>query len=160
MKVQATAKFIRLSPRKARLVVDSIRGLSVLEAEKALTVMNKKGAEPVLKLLKSAIANAEHNFKLSKENLYVAAITANEGMTIKRFTPRAFGRATMVRKRTSHLNIVVDERTPTTEVKPEAKEETAEKNDVVATKTVTEEKPKATVKKKAAPKKEDNKQQS
>lgn len=140
MKVTATSKFVRISPRKARLVVDSVRGMSVIQAEATLAVMPKKGAEPVMKLLKSAVANAIHNFQLDRENLVIAEITANEGMTIKRFTPRAFGRATMVRKRTSHLSIVLDEKV-------------AVKEEVATEAVVKEEVKKAPAKKKAAPKK-------
>lgn len=147
MQVKATAKFVRLSPRKARLVVDSVRGMSVVDAEKELAVMAKKGAEPVMKLLKSAVANAEHNNKLKKENLYIAEIAANEGMTIKRYTPRAFGRATMIRKRTSHLSIVLDEKIAAKETqKPAAKKATPKK--------------KAPAKKKPAAKKTSDKKES
>lgn len=110
MKVHATAKFVRIAPRKARLVVDAVRGLSVAEAVKMLTVMNKKAAEPVLKLIQSAVANAEHNYKLQKDSLFVSEIRANEGFVMKRFMPRAFGRASTIRKKTSHLHVTLDER--------------------------------------------------
>jgi large subunit ribosomal protein L22 len=151
MKVTATAKFVRLSPRKARLVVDHVRGMSVPEAESALSVMAKKGAEPVMKLLKSAVANAEHNYKLDKKNLVITEIAANEGMTIKRFRPRAFGRATMIRKRTSHLSIVLDEQ-KSSEEKP-AKKEEEKKTEKAAPKKKTAEK-KAVKPKKTTDKKE------
>lgn len=161
MQVKATAKFVRLSPRKARLVVDAVRGMSVIDAEKELAVMAKKGAEPVMKLLKSAVANAEHNNKLKKENLYIAEIAANEGMTIKRYRPRAFGRATMVRKRTSHLSIVLDEKTAGKETqKAEVKKEAAKKSPAKkkpAAKKATPKK-KATAKKPAAKKTTDKKE--
>ncbi len=117
MKVRATAKFVRISPRKARLVIDQVRGVSIAEAERTLQFMNKKAAEPVLKLIKSAVANAEHNNKQKKEHLYIAEITANDGFTMKRWRPRAFGRATKIRKRTTHLTVVLDE---TEEYKQEA----------------------------------------
>lgn len=119
MKVRAVAKFIRYSPRKTRLVVDVVRGKSVAEAERLLMFMNKKAAEPVLKVIRSAAANAEHNFKLKKDQLVVAEIQANEGFVMKRFRPRAFGRAATLRKRTSHVSVVLEER-----VKPEVKNET------------------------------------
>ncbi|MFH0928558.1 MAG: 50S ribosomal protein L22 [bacterium] len=112
MEVQAKLRFLRKSPRKVRLVLDVIRGLPVAQAETQLTFLNKESARPVLKLLKSAIANAEHNFKLAKADLYVKAVSANQGPTIKRFKPRAQGRATPIRKRTSHILIVLDSRTP------------------------------------------------
>lgn len=136
MKVTASAKFIRISPRKARLVVDAVRGLSASEAERVLQVMNKKSAEPVLKLLRSAIANAQQNFQLQKENLFIAEIVVNEGMTIKRFMPRAFGRASGIRKRTSHFSIALEEKK---EVQKEKKgkvvvEEKKEKTETVAKK--------------------------
>lgn len=141
MKVTASAKFIRISPRKARLVVDAVRGLSASEAERVLQVMNKKSAEPVLKLLRSAIANAQQNFQLQKENLFIAEIVVNEGMTIKRFMPRAFGRASGIRKRTSHFSIALEEKK---EIQKKGKavvqDEKKEKTETVA-------------KKKAAPKK-------
>ena len=110
MDVRAVAKFIRVSPRKARLVVDVVRGKSVAEAERLLMFMNKKAAEPVLKLVRSAAANAEHNFKLKKDQMYVAEIQANEGFVMKRFMPRAFGRATTLRKRSSNITVVLRER--------------------------------------------------
>ncbi|MFH1426193.1 MAG: 50S ribosomal protein L22 [Candidatus Kerfeldbacteria bacterium] len=132
MKVQASAKHIRISPRKIRLVVDQVRGLSVAEAERVLQFMNKKGAESVLKLIRSAAANAEHNNKLQKENLYIASITADEGFTIKRYRARAFGRAAMIRKRTSQLTVVLDEKEGT-----ETKKAAAKKAPVAKKKTVT-----------------------
>ncbi|MBI2411478.1 MAG: 50S ribosomal protein L22 [Candidatus Kerfeldbacteria bacterium] len=109
MQVRATATSVRISPRKVRLVLDQVRGLSVEQAERALLFMNKKGAEPVLKLVRSAAANAVHNNKAEKKNLIVQSIFADQGFTIKRFRPRAFGRAGMIRKRTSRLTVVLDE---------------------------------------------------
>lgn len=140
MKVQAKAKFIRISPRKARLVVDQVRGLSVEKAENILNFMNKKAAEPVLKLIKSAVANAEHNYKLNKKSLVIKEIFADEGFTMKRFTPRAFGRASKIRKRTTHISVVLEGK----EATPAAKPKKAEKKAPV----------KKTDAKKAAPKKE------
>lgn len=110
MEIKAKAKFIRLSSRKAKLVIDLIRGKSVIEAEKVLAFTNKAGSRPVLKLLKSAIANAIHNFKLEKDKLYIKKITADQGPTLKRWRPRAFGRANPIKKKTCHLSIVLDER--------------------------------------------------
>lgn len=124
MEIRAKAKFVRISPRKARLVVDQVRGLTVVEAEKVLRFMNKKAAESVLKVVQSAAANAEHNNKLSKENLIVAKITATDGFTMKRWTPRAFGRATTIRKRTSHIEVILDEKEGTgTKAPKKAKKE-------------------------------------
>ena len=103
MEVHATLRRLRIAPRKVRLVVDLIRGLSVQEAEVRLAFLQKDSALPVLKLLKSAKANAEHNFKLDASKLVVSEITANDGPTIKRFMPRAFGRAGTIRKRSTHI---------------------------------------------------------
>ncbi len=124
MDVRAVAKFIRVSPRKARLVVDVVRGKSVVEAERLLMFMNKKAAAPVLKLIRSAAANAEHNFKLNKDQLVVAEIQANVGFVMKRFMPRAFGRAATLRKRTSHLSVVLRERPKQPNAEPTKKEAT------------------------------------
>ncbi len=110
MAIKAQVKYIRMSPRKVRLVADLIRGLDVEEAENQLRFMNKIAAEPVLKLLKSAVANALNNFKLKKENLYIKEIQVNGGPTLKRWQPKAFGRATPIRKRSSHIAVVLDER--------------------------------------------------
>ncbi|MBU0531384.1 MAG: 50S ribosomal protein L22 [Candidatus Uhrbacteria bacterium] len=109
MEVKASAKFIRMSPRKVRLVVDVVRGLPVAKAQAQLKFMNKAAARPVLKLINSAVANAEHNFNLKAENLVVKTITADGGPTLHRWKPRAHGRASAIRKRTSHINVVLDE---------------------------------------------------
>jgi len=96
-----------MAPRKVRLVVDAVRGLSAREAETRLVFMNKAAARPVRKLLQSAMANAEHNFHLSKDSLKIKSITVDGGPTLKRSRPRAFGRAAPIRKRTAHVNIVL-----------------------------------------------------
>lgn len=101
-----------MSPRKVRLVVNAIRGLSVTAAETRLAFMPKLAAEPVQKLLKSAVANAEHNFKLKKEDLYVKTITADGGPTLNRWRPRAFGRAAPIRKRTTHIMLILSDEKP------------------------------------------------
>lgn len=103
--VRAQAKYVRSSPRKARLVVDHIRGKSVEEARAILAHTPRAAAVPVLKVLESAIANAEHNHELLPEELRVFQVMVDEGPTIKRFRPRALGRATKIRKRTSHITI-------------------------------------------------------
>ncbi len=105
--VRAQAKYVRTSARKARLVCDHIRGKSVDEARAILAHTPRAVARDWSKLLESAIANAEHNHELVGEDLYVKAITADEGPTIKRFRPRAMGRATQIRKRTSHLTVLL-----------------------------------------------------
>lgn len=110
--ITAKLRHLRISPRKVRLVADLIRGLKVSEAEKQLKFLPKRAAEPVLKLLNSAVANAINNFKALKENLFVAKITVDSGSTLKRWMPRAMGRATPIKKRTSHLTIVLESKEP------------------------------------------------
>jgi ribosomal protein L22 len=105
--VRAQAKYVRSSARKARLVCDHIRGKSVEEARAILALTPRAIAQDWSKLLESAVANAEHNHELVGEDLYVKAVHADEGPTIKRFRPRAMGRATRIRKRTSHLTILL-----------------------------------------------------
>ena len=103
--VSAHAKYVRTSARKARLVCDHIRGKSVDDAVAILAHTPRAVAEDWEKLLKSAVANAEHNHELLGEDLKIHAVFADEGPTLKRFRPRAMGRATKIRKRTSHLTI-------------------------------------------------------
>ena len=105
--VRANAKYVRSSARKARLVCDQIRGKSVEEAFAILAHTPRHVAEDWTKLLKSAVANAEHNHELIGDDLRIAAVKADEGPTLKRFRPRAQGRATRIRKRTSHLTITL-----------------------------------------------------
>jgi ribosomal protein L22 len=105
--VRAHARYVRSSARKARLVCDHIRGKSVEEARAILAHAPRAVASDWSKLLESAVANAEHNHELVGEDLYVKAVKADEGPTIKRFRPRALGRATPIRKRTSHLTILL-----------------------------------------------------
>src|SRR3954447_25338528 len=103
--VRAQAKYVRSSPRKARLVVDHIRGKSVEEARAILAHTLRAAAVPVLKVLESAIANAEHNHELLPDELHVHQVMVDEGPTIRRYRPRALGGATKIRKRTSHITI-------------------------------------------------------
>lgn len=110
MKVKAQARFVRQSPYKVRRVLDLVRGLPVEEAEHVLRLTQRGATEPVAKVLKSAIANAEHNHALDAEELVVSEAFADEGPTLKRFRPRARGRATQIRKRTSHITIIVSDR--------------------------------------------------
>ena len=105
----ATAKYIRISSRKAKAVVDLIRGKSVREAEAILQYTPKAATEPVAKLLKSAVANAENNLDMNRDDLIVAEVYANQGPTLMRYRPRAHGRASRIRKRTSHITIVLDQ---------------------------------------------------
>lgn len=108
--VKAEARTVRIAPRKARLVVDLIRGKSVAEAL-AILEFTPRAASPIVeKVLRSAIANAEHNYDLESANLYVSEAYVNEGATLKRFRPRAKGVASPINKRTSHVVVVVSER--------------------------------------------------
>ena len=110
MEVKATAKTLRIPPRKARLVIDLIRGKNVEEAAAILKFTPNVAAESIGKVLKSAVANAVNNNDMDENKLYVKACYANEGVTLKRFMPRAKGSASAIHKRTSHITVVVDER--------------------------------------------------
>jgi large subunit ribosomal protein L22 len=104
---RAVSRYVRVSPNKARQVVKGLRGMPVEIAQRQLQFMVKNAAEPVLKTLNSAIANAEHNQDLDAEDLFVLEAKVDEGPTLKRFQPRAMGRAYRIRKRTSHITITV-----------------------------------------------------
>jgi ribosomal protein L22 len=105
--VRAQARYVRTSARKARLVCDHIRGKDVEQARAILSFTPRGAAKPWMKLLESAIANAEHNHELVGDELKIASVHADEGPTLKRYRPRAMGRATRIRKRTSHLTITL-----------------------------------------------------
>ena len=105
--VRASARFVRCAPRKARLVVDHIRGKDVEHARAILTHTPRAASQDVLRLLNSAIANAENNHELVADELRVKQIVVNEGPTLKRYRPRALGRATQIKKRTSHMSITL-----------------------------------------------------
>jgi ribosomal protein L22 len=107
VEVRAKAKFVRIAPRKARLVMDHIRGKSVVDARAILTHTPRAAATDIKKVLESAIANAENNFELDPGDLRIHRATVDEGPTIKRFRPRALGRATPIHKRTSHMTITL-----------------------------------------------------
>ena len=109
MEVKAKLRFTRIAPRKARLVADMIRGKRSEEALNLLMFTPKAAARLIIKLLKSSIANADQK-KVDVDRLFVKAITVDQGPTMKRFMPRAMGRATSIRKRTSHITIVLDEK--------------------------------------------------
>ncbi|HLR09168.1 MAG TPA: 50S ribosomal protein L22 [Bacillota bacterium] len=110
MQAKAVAKSVRIAPRKARLVVDLIRGKDVDEAI-AILRHTQRGASPIIeKVVNSAIANAEHNYEMDADNLVISEAYVDEGITLKRFRPRARGRAGRINKRTSHITIVVSEK--------------------------------------------------
>lgn len=110
MEAKAVAKSVRIAPRKVRLVVDLIRGKKVGEAYAILRNTSRRASVVVEKLLKSAVANAEHNYQLDQANLYVKEVFVGEGKTMKRYQPHAQGRAFQILKRTSHVYITVAER--------------------------------------------------
>ncbi len=109
MEVRATAKYIKISPRKVRLVVNLVRGLPAIQAMDMLQHMPQRAAVEVGKVVKSAVANAENNYNLDPEDLFISLITADEGPTQKRFRPRSRGRVSPILKRSSHISVVLDE---------------------------------------------------
>ena len=110
MEITAKTRHIRISPRKLRLVSDLIRGEMVSNAMNTLKFTTKRGAKIMYKTLMSAVANAEVKGTIDMDSLYVKKVWVDEGATMKRFMPRAQGRATVIRKRLSHLNMILDEK--------------------------------------------------
>ena len=110
MEAKATVTYVRISPRKAGIVCDQIRGKSVKDAEAILTLIPKAASEPLAKLVHSAAANAENNHGMDPDKLYIAEVHADPGPIIKRYRPVSKGRAHHIMKRTSHLTVVVKER--------------------------------------------------
>lgn len=109
MSVIAKLRYLRIAPRKVRLVADLIRGKRIEEAQNILNFTIKKAAPPLLKLLRSAVANAKNNFRLDESNLYITKILVDEGPKYKRWRARARGRAEEIQKKTSHVTVVLDE---------------------------------------------------
>ena len=109
METQAVARYIRMSPRKVRYVADLVRGKKVEEALDILTFAPRRASPVIFRLLKSAIANAGQNESIDVDTLYIKKIFVDGGPTLKRFRPRAMGRATTIRKRTSHITVVLEE---------------------------------------------------
>ena len=139
MEVKGSAKYLKITPKKMRLVVDMIRKMSVERAEAQLHFVPRKASALILKALRSVVASAEHNFNLKKDNLFIKKIVVNEGPSLKRWTPKAFGRATPIKKRTSHLEIILAEYKPTIAAKRHQplghkKEENAEPSPVISNK--------------------------
>jgi large subunit ribosomal protein L22 len=110
MEVRAVAKYIRMSAQKARLAVDLVRGTNVEDAVTILKLTDKASARAVSKVLQSALANAENTGNMDVDSLYVKKAFVDQGPTLKRMRPRAQGRANVIRKRSSHITIVLDER--------------------------------------------------
>lgn len=109
MEARAIAKGVRIAPRKTRLVIDLVRGKNVNEADKILSNLNKEAARVIKKVLTSAVANAENNLGLDKENLYVSEAYVNEGQTMKRFKFGSRGHIDPIKRRTSHITVVVSD---------------------------------------------------
>ena len=110
MEIRAVARYVRISPQKVRLVMAQVRGKKVEDALGLLTFAPQKGARILKKLVDSAVANAQENADMDVDNLYISKIYADEGPTLKRWRPRALGRASKILKRTSHLTVVLDEK--------------------------------------------------
>jgi large subunit ribosomal protein L22 len=110
MEVTAKARYLRVSPRKARLVTELVKGKRVEEALNILAFTQKAFAKTLIKVINSAVANAQQNNQMDVDTLMVKRIAVDGGPTLKRYIPRALGRATMIRKRTSHVTVVLDER--------------------------------------------------
>ena len=109
MKITAKLNYLRIAPRKVRLVANLIRGKKIGEAQTILKFTVKKATHPILKLLNSAIANAKNNFQLASDNLYISKITVDEGPKFKRWMPRARGQAYEIQKKTSHITLILDQ---------------------------------------------------
>ena len=152
MEVKAHTRHLRMSPRKVRLVVDAVRGMAVEPALAQLNFMSRAAARPVKKLLESAIANAEHNFKLDRAGLFIKSALVNQGPTLKRWRPRAMGAAAPILKRTSHITLVLESKTGAKK-KEAAKEEAHGHDHDHAGHVHAEEKPKKAAVKKVSAKK-------
>lgn len=110
MKVTAKVRHLHIAPRKCRLVANLVRGMEAIKAQNQLKFLPKKSSGAFLKLLNSAIASAEHNFNMMRDNLYISDVFVDGGSTMKRWKPRAFGRAYNIMKRTSHITLILDEK--------------------------------------------------
>lgn len=108
MEIKAKLNSLRIAPRKTRLIADLIRKKNVKDAERILAFTYKRGVGPILKLLKSAVANAENNFKLKNEDLFIKEIKVDKGITLKRWMPRARGKASRINKRASHITLILN----------------------------------------------------
>lgn len=110
IEIRASLRFLHTGPRKVRLITNFVTGMDVLSALQQLYFLQKRAKEPLVKLINSAVANAINNFGLKKENLYIKSFIVNQGPTLKRWKPKAYGRAGKIRKRTSHVELVLAER--------------------------------------------------
>ncbi len=112
MQITAQLNYLRIAPRKVRLVARALKGLPVARAEHQLNFIVKRSSGPLGKLLKSAVSNAENNFGLVKDNLFIKELIVNQGVTLKRSMPRAMGQAGLIEKKSSHIKIVLEEKVP------------------------------------------------
>lgn len=110
MSVNASIRYVRITPRKMRTVADQIRGLNVSKAVDYLTFCRRRPAKPLLKLVKSALANADQKGDIDLDNLFISELLVDQGPTFKRWLPRARGMATPILKRTSHVKVILEER--------------------------------------------------
>ena len=150
MKVVTKLRYLRIAPRKVRLVTKLIRKKEAEQAKTILNFTNKKGANPLLKLLEAAMANARNNFQIDPTNLYISKITVDQGPIQKRWRPRSRGMANPIQKKTSHITLVLDEITPGKKIKKVKKVEQEPKIEEVIKKEKPKfEAPKETVKQKA-----------
>ena len=142
MKIESKAQLnrFRTAPRKVRLVIDGLRGKTIQEAIQVLRFSKKHAAIPVKKLIESAAANALHNYNAKKESLVIGQIYVNEGKTTYRWMPRAFGRATPIRKRTCHVTVVLEGEGTTASTEKKEKKESKEVAEPVAEKKTPKEK--------------------
>src|SRR4030042_2887581 len=116
MQVAARLNNLRMTPRKILLVTSLVKGMDAKQAQSQLRFMNKKAAAIVLKLLNSGLSNAKHNLNLSEDNFYISSLQVEAGPSLKRWLPRAMGRATPILKRTCNINLVLEEKTPSKEI--------------------------------------------
>lgn len=136
MEVQAHITNLRLAPRKVRAVVNMVKNRTVDSALDQLEHMSRRPATPLIKLIKSAIANAENTHHMIRDNLYIKSFVVDEGMKLKRYMPRALGRTVEIQRKACHIHLVLDEKVPG--LKRSVKKEKAEKKDVAVKETVTE----------------------
>ncbi len=127
MLVKVKSKYIRIAPRKVRLVADMVRGQKVKEAKSILNFTVNRSALPVLKLLNSGVASAKNEFKWGESNLYISKITVDEGPKLKRWMPRARGSASPIQKKTSHITIVLEELQKSNQIKKDKKDKVSTK---------------------------------
>ncbi len=118
MQVKAIARYLKISPKKMRLVANLIKGMDATQVIDYLKFVPRKASRLILKVLNSAAANAEHNYNLKKENLFIKEILVNSGPMLKRWRARAFGRAAPIRRKSSHLSIILEEKVPALKIKP------------------------------------------